>query len=100
MKLANISTKCGSPGFFRCDCGKCSIQNLAGAREFRCCWEVQLAMGKLTFDGSFERIKCVTQHEDYVAHTHGTVLKHVGPLLKDKKGRGGYRRRGNQTENE
>ena len=99
MNLPNTSTKCDSHKFFRCDCGKCSIQNLAGAREYRCCWEVQPAMGKLTFDGSIERIKCVTLHEDYVALTHGTVLKHVGPLLKDRKGRG-YRRRGNQTENE
>ncbi len=56
-------------------------------------------MSKLTFDCSIERIKCFTLHEDYIALTHGTVLKNVGPLLKDWKGRG-YRRRGNQTENE
>ena len=33
-----------------------------------------------------------------MAMTNKTVLKHVEPLLKDRNGRG-YRRRGNQSEN-
>ena len=37
-------------------------------------------------------------HPDYMAVTNKTVLKHVEPLLKDRNGRG-YRRRGNQSEN-
>lgn len=57
------------------------------------------AVGKLTFDGSIERIKCVTQHEDYLAHTNKSVLIDVAPLLKDKTGRT-YRRGAGQTENE
>ncbi|XP_065060192.1 uncharacterized protein LOC135687538 [Rhopilema esculentum] len=82
-----------------CKCGKCSVQNLVGAREYRCCWEVHPAFGKLTFDGSVDRIRCVTLHDEYIALSNRIVLKQVGPLLKDRQGRG-YRRRGNQTENE
>ena len=50
-------------------------------------------IGKLTFDGSIERISCVTEHEDYHALTNKTVLLQVASLLKDKNERS-YRRRG------
>ena len=72
---------------------------LVGALEFRCCWEVLSAHGKLTFDGSIERIKCVTEHEDFLALTHAAVLKAVEPLLKKRDG-GTYKQRANQTLNE
>ena len=82
------------PIFFRCNCGKCSIELLAGAREYRCCCEIQLARDKL--DGA---VKCITLLDGYKALTNRTVLKEVGPLLKTRRGQG-YRRRGNQSENE
>ena len=84
---------------FRCECGKCSTEKLVSAREFRCCWEVDPAVGKLTFNGRMSRLRCITLHEDYIALTHKIVLDQVGPLLKDRGGRP-YIRRGNQTENE
>ena len=84
---------------FRCQCGRCSDQNLVGALEFRCCREVVNASGKMVFDGSIERITCITQHEDYTALTNRTVLLQVAPLLKDKDGRT-YRRRSGIPENE
>ena len=58
-----------------------------------------MARAKLTFDGSIERLSCVTQHEDYEALTNRTVLLQVAPLLRDKNGRS-YRRRTGVTENE
>ena len=64
---------------------------LVSALEFRCCREVLVARAKLTFDGSIERLSCVTQHEDYEALTNRTVLLQVAPLLRDKNGRS-YRR--------
>ena len=70
-----------------------------GAREYRCCCEVPAAIGKLVFDGSIDRNKCVTQHEDYEAMTQKVVLTHVGPLLKDKNGRS-YKQRAGQTKNQ
>jgi len=51
------------------------------------------------FDGSIERLKCITEHDDFAPMTNKTVLLQVGPLLRDKNGRG-YRRRGGQTENQ
>ena len=57
------------------------------------------ASAKMTFDGSIERIKCITRHEDYSALTNRTVLLQVAPLLKDKDGRS-YRRRSGVSENE
>ena len=51
------------------------------------------------FDGSIERICCVTDHEDYTDLTKRVVLEHVGPLLRDKNNRA-YRRRGGQHINE
>ena len=72
---------------------------LVGVLEFRCCWEVLSAHGKLTCDGSIERIKCVTEHEDFLALTHAAVLKEVAPLLKKRDG-GTYKQRANQILNE
>ena len=84
---------------FRCQCEHCGGENLASAREFRCCREVANASRILTFDGSIERMSCVTQHEDYTALTNRTVLLQVAPLLRDKEGRK-YRRRSDVPENE
>ena len=62
--------------------------------EFRCCREIANASAKLTFDGSIERISCITQHEDYMALTNRTMLLQVAPLLRDKDGRTYHRRAG------
>ena len=62
---------------FRCQCELCNDENLVGAREFRCCKEVANASAKMAFDGSTERITCITQHDDYVALTNRTVLLQV-----------------------
>ena len=40
----------------------------------------------MIFDGSFERSKCITEHEDYTALTNKTVLSLVGPLLRCRNG--------------
>ena len=85
--------------FCRCTCKECATGNLAGALEHRCCREIAQVHQKLTFDGSIERIKCITKHDDFAAMTNRTVLLQVGPLLRDKNGRG-YRRRDGQTENQ
>lgn len=85
--------------FCRCTCEVCATENLAGALEHRCCREIAQVGQKLTFDGSIERIKCITKHDDFEAMTNRTVLLQVGPLLRDKNGRG-YRRRDGQTENQ
>jgi len=61
--------------------------------------EVDCARGKLTFDGSIERISCVTEHPDYLALTNNTVLRQVAPLICDKNGRT-YRRKNGTSENE
>lgn len=84
----------------RCLCGgKCKVGNLANAREFRCCREIAQASRILTFDGSVERISCMSEHTDYAAMTNREVSKLVAPLLRDKDGNT-YRCRGNQSENE
>ena len=85
--------------FFRCQCGRCSVEHLAGALEYRCCREIANASAKMTFDGSIERISCITQHEDYMALSNRAVLLQVGPLLRGKDGRS-YRRRNGVSENE
>ena len=72
---------------------------LVGSVEFRCCREVVHSSGKMLFDGSIERIKCITEHEDYSAITNRAVLEQVAPLLKDKSGRS-YRHRGGISQNE
>ena len=83
----------------RCQCQRCNDQNLVRVLEFRCCREVANAAAKLTFDGSIERISCITQHDDYAALMNRVVLLQVAPLLRDKDGRN-YRRRSGVPENE
>ena len=67
--------------------------------SFAAVLEVVNASGKMTFDGSIERINCITHHEDYSAFTNRTVLLQVAPLLKDKDRRS-YRRRSDVRQNE
>ena len=57
-----------------------------GALEYRCCREVVDAVGKMAFDGSIEKIDCITEHEDYRALSNRTVLLQVGHLLKHRDG--------------
>lgn len=83
--------------YCRCKCGKCSISHLVGALEYRCCAEVLEARHKLVFDGTFEHISCITEHEDFIAMTNRTVLSNVGPLLNDRQGKK-YRYRGSIKE--
>ena len=71
---------------FRCKCGHCSVENLNGAMEFRCCREVVDTIGNMAFDGSIEHIKCITEKKDYVALSNRTVLLQVAPLLKHQDG--------------
>ena len=73
-----------------------NVNHLSGALEYRCCREIAQASQKLTFDGSIERVSCITNHDDF-SMTNRSVLLQVGPLLRDKNGRG-YRRRDGQTE--
>lgn len=56
----------------------------------------------VNYDGSIERIRCITEHEDYTALTNKTVFSLVGPLLRCRNQRNGrsYRRSANQSENE
>ena len=75
------------PCLLRCQCEQCNDMNLAGALEFRCSRDVVHSSGKLVFDGSIERISCITQHEDYAALSNRTVLLQVAPLLRNKDGR-------------
>ena len=84
---------------FRCKCRHCSDETLVGSVEFRCCKEVVSSSGKMVFDGSSERIYCITEHEDYDAITNRAVLVQVAPLLRDKSG-STYRRRGGMSQNE
>ena len=78
--------------------GAC-VENLRGALEYRYCMEIVQVRQKLTFDGSLEHLKCITKHGDFSAMMNKTVLLQVGPLLRDKNGKG-YRRRDGQTENQ
>ncbi|XP_022791635.1 uncharacterized protein LOC111330910 [Stylophora pistillata] len=82
-----------------CRCKQCNTGTLVGSLEFRCCREVTNSSAKMVFDGSIERIKCITQHEDYDAITNRAVLLQVAPLLRNQDG-GTYRRRGGMSENE
>ena len=74
------------PCLLRCQCELCNDMNLVGALEFRCCREVVHSSGKLVFDGSIERISCITQNKDYAALSNRTVLLQVAPLLRNKDG--------------
>ena len=51
------------------------------------------------FDGSIERINCITKHEDFNAIMNCAVLLQVAPLLRRQDG-GTYRRRSGGLENE
>jgi hypothetical protein len=53
----------------------------------------------LGFDGSCEKVKCITEHPDFGPMTNRAVLTTVAPMLKDKQGRG-YRRQPGKSENE
>ena len=85
--------------FVRCKCEECAIEKLTDAVEYRCCREIAQAGQKLMFDGSIERISCITKHDDFSAMTNRSVLTQVAPLLRDRNGRG-YRRRDGQTQNQ
>lgn len=61
--------------------------------------EIAQVRQKLTFNGSIEHLKCITKHGDFSARINKTVLLQVGPLLRDKNGKG-YRCRDGQTENQ
>ena len=85
--------------FGRCRCQHCRTELLVGSIEFRCCREVTSTSGKMVFDGSIEKISCITQHEDYDAITNQAVLVQVAPLVRTKDGRT-YHCRGGVSENE
>ena len=79
--------------FFRCLCEHCHTQNRAVVTEYRCC-------RKMAFDGSIEKIKCITELEDYDAISTKAVLLLVAPLLRNKDGKGYCRRAGiSETSN-
>ena len=65
-----------------CSCGKCSLEQLVGALEYRYCQEVAGQGGKLSFDGSIAHIKCITDQKDYKAVVNKEVLLLAAPLLK------------------
>ena len=75
------------------------MENLAGALEHRCCQEIAQAGQELMFDGSVERVSCITQHDDFASMKNRSVLLQVVPFLRDKNGRG-YRCRDGQTESQ
>ncbi|KAL9970831.1 hypothetical protein ACROYT_G023278 [Oculina patagonica] len=82
-----------------CCCELCSDETLVGSLEYRCCREVVSSSSKMLFDGSIEKIKCITKHEDFDAITNRAVLLQVAPLLRDTCGKS-YRRRGGASQNE
>ena len=81
---------------YRCTCGNCNVTHLAGAREFRCCYEILQTRGKFTFIGL--DAECILNHPDFSPLVNRTVLEQVGPLLRDKDGRH-YRRRHDVAQN-
>ena len=84
---------------FQVYCGECAVETLSGALEYRCCREIPPASQRLMFDGTIERVSCITKDDDFSSMSNRSVLLQVAPLLRDRCGRG-YRRRGGQTENE
>ena len=52
------------------------MTHLVGAREFRCCLEINEVRGKFTFVGL--DAGCVLNHPDFSALTNRTVLEQVG----------------------
>ncbi|CAB4042141.1 Hypothetical predicted protein [Paramuricea clavata] len=65
-----------------CLCTFCSDELLVGSLEYRCCHKVVCAMGKAVFDGSLERIKCITEHEDYKPHGQRSSFDYGGSLTE------------------
>ena len=57
------------------------------------------SLRQIDFRGITTTDSLCAMHPDYMAMTNQTVLKNVGPALKDRNGIA-YRRRGNQPENE
>ena len=70
--------------------------NLEGSREYRCCQEMLVCIGKYTFIGEFP--KCITEHQEYKSLSCKIVLKMAGPLLTTKGGK--QYRKGQNSENE
>ena len=60
---------------YRCTCGNCSVTHLAGAREFRCCYEILQTRGKFTFVGL--DAECILNHPDFSPLTNRVVLEQV-----------------------
>ena len=68
-----------------CACTKCRDNSLVGLWEYRCCREVAKVYDKVFFDGLDHDF--VMLHPNFAAMTNTSVLKQVGPLLKDRQGR-------------
>ena len=68
----------------RCSCGNCADEELVSVREYRCCKEILEASGKFTWIG--ENAQCILKHPDFKAMTNETVLREVGPFLRNKNG--------------
>jgi hypothetical protein len=82
-----------------CSCGQCKVEHLVGSLEYRCCREVVDTTGKMAFDGSIEHIKCIIQHEDFLAITNKAVLTLAGQSLVRMDG-SHYRKKKNVPEDE
>jgi hypothetical protein len=78
---------------------RCKVEHLVGSLEYRCCWEVVDTTGKMAFDGSIEHIKCIIQHEDFLAITNKAVLTLAGQSLVRMDG-SHYRKKKNVPEDE
>ena len=76
-----------------------TLNILLGQRNIVAVERSWMPLEKMAFDGSIEKIKCITGHEDYDAISNKAVLLQVAPLLRNKDGRG-YRRRAGISENE
>jgi hypothetical protein len=63
---------------------RCADQELVSAREFRCCKEIVEASGKFTWID--KDVECILAHPDFNGMTNETVLRKVGPLLRNKNG--------------
>ena len=60
------------------------IKSLVSAREYRCCKEIVESSGKFTWIG--KDVECILNHPDFNAMTNETVLREVGPLLRNQNG--------------
>ena len=61
------------------------MEFLFGAREYRCCRELEPVVGKMMVDGSTSR--CVCDHKDFVHITYRQVLLLSGSLLRGQDGK-------------